>query len=79
MRNEIWIYKLNKDFLDFKTLEVDKTPKDLYELLFSLTKLKNVLKMTQNIYDLYNLQKLDLSENELTEIPKEIGNLLNLQ
>ncbi len=39
-RNEIWMYKLNKDFPDFKKIKIDKSFKELYQLLFSLTKLK---------------------------------------
>ena len=78
-RDEIWIYKLNKDFPNFKKLGVKKSFKELYQLLFSLVKLKEKLKRKENIYDLYNLQNLYLYNNRLTKIPKEIGNLTNLQ
>ncbi len=79
LKNEIWIYKLNKDFPDFRKLNVKKSFKDLYQLLFSLTKLKEKLKRGENIYQLYNLEELYLDYDNLAEIPKEIGLLINLR
>ena len=74
-RDDIWIYKLKKDFPDYKNLKIEKSFKDLYQLLYSLLQLKNKLKRTETIYELYELKKLSLSNNKLTEIPKEIGAL----
>ena len=51
----------------------------MYKILYSLSQLKNKLKRKENIYDLYELKVLDLYNNKLTEIPKEIGTLSNLQ
>ena len=41
--------------------------------------LKKKLNLKENIYDLYNLKRLSLHKDRLKEIPKEIGNLQNLQ
>ena len=54
----------------------------VYFLLLRLSKLKTKLSPHLDIYsltDLYNLQELNLTDNRLTEIPREIGNLTNLQ
>ena len=72
-RDDIWIYKLKKDFPDFKKLKLDKSFKDLYQVLYSLLQLKNKLKRKESIYGLYELNQLDLSYNQLTSIPKEMG------
>ena len=79
LRDEIWIYKLKKDFPDYKKLKVEKSFKEIYKILFSLTKLKNKIKIKGNIYDLYNFKILHLSDKSLIEIPKEICYLTNLK
>ena len=33
-RDDIWIYKLKKDFPDYKNLKVEKSFKDLYQILY---------------------------------------------
>ncbi len=78
LKDEIWIYKLRKDFPDFQKIN-GKSFRDLYKLLYSLTNLKEKLERRENIYELYNLQELYLDNKRLTEIPKEIGDLINLR
>ena len=39
-RDDIWIYKLRKDFPDYKNLKVEKSFKDLYKILYSLSQVK---------------------------------------
>ena len=54
----------------------------VYFVLIKLNKLKQKLSPHLNKYsltDLYNLQRLDLHNNQLSEIPTEISNLINLQ
>ena len=78
-RDEIWIYRLNKDFPDFQKLGVGKSFNETYKILFSLSKLKEKLKRSLNIYDLYSVEWMDLSDMNLTEVPKEIENLTSLK
>ena len=78
-RDDIWIYKLKKDFPDYKNLKVEKSFKDLYKILYSLSQLKTKLKRRESIYELSNLEALSLDNNKLTQIPKEIEALSNLQ
>jgi Leucine-rich repeat (LRR) protein len=54
-----------------------ETFKLCYQLDYLIKKLK--LKLKYSIYNLYNKKSLDLSNNGLSEIPKEIGQLQNLQ
>ncbi len=80
LRNEIWIYKLKKDFPQFKNLNViNKTFKEIYQLLYNLNILKNKWEIVVNIYQLYDLRELNLDRSNLKEIPKELGNLINLR
>ena len=76
-RDDIWYAKLNSEFPNYQMLKPNL--KDNYRLLYQLTILKQKLRLKKNIYELYNLQLLDLNNNEIKEIPKEIGNLTNLQ
>lgn len=73
---EIWIYKLKQDFPGFKIF--NKSFKNTYKLLYSLSKLKNIFNLHENIYDIYERKKLYLSDFNL-EIPKEISVLINLR
>ncbi len=83
--------KLNKDELFTLALHLDLP--NLLNLCQSNRNINNILCLRNeiwiykdfpdfrklNIYDLYNLKELNLSDNKLTDIPKEIGNLTNLQ
>ena len=73
-RDEIWNYRLFSDFPDYKLLPVkNKSKKEIYQLLYGLVDVKTKLKRKENIYELYNLEILDLSFNKLTEIPASLG------
>ena len=51
-KDEIWIHKLNKDFPNYKNLHVknkNKNKKEIYQLLYSLSKLKRELKIEKDI------------------------------
>lgn len=76
----IWYNKLNLDFPDWKDHPEIKgnSNKETYVLLYKLTKLKQKLRLKQNIYELYTLEKLNIFSN-ITELPKEIGALTNLK
>ena len=75
-----YVYKTIIDlFYLNKTLNLNKTVKDLInlkELNLSCTQLQ---KIPKEIESLINLKKLSLSYNQLKEIPKEIGSLINLK
>ena len=76
-QKDIWLAKLKQDFKDFKLLKSD--PRENYELLYRLTELKRKWNLKQDIYELYELQVLNLNYSRIKEIPKEIGNLTNLK
>ena len=80
-RDEIWNYRLMKEFPDYRLLNLknETSKKEIYQLLHSLVQLRNELKRKESIYKLYNLQKLDLSNKKLTKIPENLGNLVNLR
>lgn len=78
-KDDIWIYKLKREFPNFKRLKLEKSFKETYQIAYSLTILKNKLRMRENIYELYESKIIDLHERKLTDIPKEIGVLSNLQ
>ena len=77
-RDVIWLHKL-KEFPDYKSLNVELSLKDTYTLLYNLTVLKDKLKLKQTVYEIYNLQELDLEYNQIETLPKEIENLSDLQ
>ncbi len=78
-RDDIWIYKLNREYPNFKRLKLEKSFREIYQTVYSLTILKNKLRMRENIYQLYESKMIDLHERKLTEMPKEIGILSNLR
>ena len=82
-RNEIWLHKL-KEFPNWKEFNIDKDLKDIYETLYDLKVVKEFLKdipkyRNYSLLELYNLRELELKNNQLTEIPKELGNLTELE
>ncbi len=74
---KIWICKLNKEFEDFPTLNIDATHKYIYEILYSLTNLKNRLKLHENVYQLYKLEHFNFHDDMVT-MSKEICYMKNL-
>lgn len=68
LKDDIWLYKLNREFPDYRSLKLNKSKKSIYELLHSLVQIKNELKIKESVYDLYNLRVLDLSHKKLSEI-----------
>jgi len=73
----IWLFKLVREFPEWKQLNME--PRQSYELLIGLTKLKEGIKYKRSIYELYKETKLDLSFVGLRKLPSEIGNLSNLR
>ena len=86
-QNAIWYYRLRKDFNEY--LDWNKYPKfkpifekskrEYYIFLYKLNKIKTVWNLTDNLYQLYYLQGLDLTYKLIKIIPKEIGQLNNLK
>ena len=85
--NDFWRNKLLKDFghnkEHFSNLFLleneDVSNKYIYKLIYSLNVIKKVFKMKETIYDIYQMKKIYLHNNEIKEIPKEIGQLKNLK
>jgi hypothetical protein len=93
-KDNVWLYKLDKEFPNWKELKnsvtiknpitlipiiESKSVKDIYVTLYYLnifTLLKEKLKIED---DIFKLNRLSFSDRRLTEIPKEIGILINLQ
>jgi len=72
--DSFWSNKIRTDFPDFKF----ESPKDIYVRLY-WTSLKNQLQFKGSIEELLKTKTLSLYNNELTEIPKELGNLSKLE
>ena len=75
--SDVWKHKIQK-FSDNSTFNV-QNDKSKYILLYCLTILKQKLKINKDIYEIYNLETLDLNGKQLREIPKEVGVLTNLK
>jgi len=76
-RDTIWRIKLkNYETLGFENLNL--SPRQLYNLLKSLTIVKNHFKLKDTLLQLYDRKELSLIDIH-QEIPKELGNLINLQ
>jgi len=80
-RDDIWLYKLNKEFPDYRNSGITGSYKKIYETLFirGLETIKRTFDLDYNLDELYNLQGLWLNDNQISEIPPEIGQLQNLQ
>jgi len=83
-RNDIWLHKLVNEFPNWKDFKIEKDLKGIYETLYGLNVIKSFLKdideyENHSLLDLYNSIGLFLFNKQLTEIPKEIGNLINLK
>jgi len=70
-RDDIWLYKLDKEFPDYRNYKITGSYKKIYETLFirGLETIKRTFKLDYNLDELYNLQELDLSGNQISEIP----------
>jgi len=74
----IWNFKLTKEFPNYKEY-IDQRGREAYELLVSLSKLRESIKYQGTIYELYKETKLSLNNNQIKILPPEIGSLTNLQ
>src|SRR3972149_3957283 len=78
----LWKLKFNIDF--HKNIDEYKklfglNNKETYIKYYMINNLIIKLKLTYSISELYNVKELFLPDNQITEIPKEIGMLTNLQ
>ena len=65
-QKDIWLAKLKQDFgVDYQMLKTD--PRENYELLYGLIELKRKWNLKQDIYELYNLQKVGFVEKSNTD------------
>ena len=75
-RNDIWRTKLN-EFPNWKSFNIDKSLEETYKYLYYLDEIKEKIKLKETLLEIYNLKRLDLYNNQLTQIPGL--NLPNLQ
>ena len=76
--NQVWKYRLNSEFSDYKSLNLNKSFKEIYIILHQITILKDKTKREENVYTLYNTEGMYFCFN-LSKIPKEIRQLKNLK
>ena len=76
-KNDIWLYKLNKDYPNYKDFNIDKSYRKIYKTLYGLEKFKQKIKFKYSLLELYESTELFLPLY-LREIPKEIKYLQNL-
>jgi Leucine-rich repeat (LRR) protein len=80
--NNIWSYKLFKEYPDWKEFEYNKSLKEIYINLYKLQALNEKLNLDYSLLNLYKAQSIYLKEihsNNIKQIPKEIGLLYNLR
>ncbi len=73
-RNDIWLYKLNKEFPQYKSLEY-RSFKKLYQELYDINIYVKTGSNNFNLYEIYNLKYPKLIEGEdkkLTAIAQEL-------
>ena len=58
-QDDIWKYKLNKEFPDFTKLGLKKSFREIYTLLYNLTIVKEKLKRSETIYELYEIMVIN--------------------
>ena len=75
----VWQRRLIKEFPDYNKLKEKKKNKEIYAILYQLSKLKEKLQLMGSIYDIYKLEKLSATFKRIKNIPKEIGVLVNLK
>ncbi len=77
--DEIWTDRLlefpNYFYHDYK----NRNTKEIYILLSRLSIIKKTLKISENIFEIYNISELLLNGKELTELPKSLRILDNLR
>ena len=76
-RDDIWNFKLDKEFPDYKN-QIEQRGREAYQLLVGLVKLKNIFKYSGTIYQLYKEKYLNLNGRGIKELFSEIGLLSNL-
>ena len=73
IRCELWLYKLETRFADFRNLKLEKSFKEIYTFLYYL---KEKFSMQENIYYAKNI---DFSHKKMRRMSKEICNLKELR
>jgi Leucine-rich repeat (LRR) protein len=79
LKEPIWLYRLNKDYPNWRNFDFDKSPMEIYKTIWNLERLKDKLKLNYSLLELTNLEQLWLSNKQITTLPQEIGQLTNLQ
>ena len=71
----IWHGLCKRDYPDSYKLYYGDSYLETYKVCYQLSRLMDKCKQKHTLYELYNLQVLDLSYNKLSEIPKELSQL----
>ena len=78
-RNDIWYQKIHNEFPKYSESLKQKTPRETYILLYKLSILIQKLNLNFSMEKLYNSKIISLSFENIYEIPKEIGALVNVE
>ena len=75
----IWHRLCERDYPESYKLYHGDSYYDKYKVCYQLSRFMGKCKKKHTLNELYHLQELNLSYNQLTEIPKELGQLNSLQ
>ncbi len=76
---DVWKRKLLKDYQDYQRFELNKAPNQIYNFMYQLSLVKELLKTDETLYDIYLKKSIDLRNKRLKKIPTlDLPNLQSL-
>ena len=75
----LWHGFCERDYPEDYKLYHEDSYLETYKACYQLSRLMDKCKEKYKLDELYNLKKLYLSNNKLSEVPKELGQLINLR
>jgi Leucine-rich repeat (LRR) protein len=77
--NNVWRSKLLKDFPDYLKFDLKRSLKETYVFLYQLSYIKKLINTNENLYEIFLMKELDLSEKGLKKVPAfDLPNLQEL-